>query len=40
MIKLFEPQKWVMASAFSGLIVVFILIGSGCSSTRQTTKKK
>jgi cytoskeletal protein RodZ len=38
MIKLFEPQKWVMASAFSGLIVVFILIGSGCSSTRQTTK--
>ncbi len=38
MIKLFEFQKWLMAGAFSGLIVIFILIGSGCSSTRQTTR--
>ncbi len=38
MIKLFDSRKWFIAGAFSGLIVVFILIGSGCSSTTQTTK--
>lgn len=38
MIQLFDSRKWFIAGAFSGLILVFVLIGAGCSSTTQTTK--